>query len=390
VLAFATMAVTVAVAGPACGTDRPPAPPGASRSVFERAPVGAPRSIRVDPKTVTMLRPRRLRYSTMGSGPVSSGSPATNPLVGPAAVVLPTFAKAFSWNGHRYPYRMVGTDPQGGGARTTVTSMLVPVSLRVAGQVVAPSTATISTVTGSGLFTARAFPGGTGQYGDVFMRTQFWSWLNEGSKNWHLTMAPPAVLPYLVLDVPTQHGQIRTVGGVRVAFVDVDWLDAQLAPTVVAADPNVLTQVLAGNVILCSPYTPAMDDCGVGGFHSAITDEYGAHTYTYQAYLHAALYGASTGFSDLGPMSHELAEWMSDPFLTNTVPPWSSPLAPQYGCLDVLESSDPVVGKFVRINGLAYQDEAYLPWFSRASSNSWLGRYTWFDSLRSPSPSCTL
>ncbi len=364
-LALATIAAPLTAVAPASGAARPASGLTASAEVL-----GVPRTVRLAPRTVVTR--------------------STHPQLGQPAAKLPTFSKAFRWNGRRYTYRMVGTDPQRGAVTTTVTSRLVPVSLRVGGQVVAPSARTISTVTSSGLFTSRRFPGGTGQYGDVFMRTQFWKWLNKGTKKWHLVMARPTVKPYLVVDVPAEYGQVRSVNGVRVAFVDVDWLDEKLTSTVVAARPNVLTQVLAGNVVLCAPYTPRMDDCGIGGFHSAVTDQHGVHTYTYQAYLHGALYGPASGFTDIGPMSHELAEWMTDPFVTNVVPAWRSPIAPQYGCLNALESGDPVVGRFIRITGLTYQDEAYVSWFTRARSTSWLGRYTWFNSLRRPSPSCTL
>ena len=123
---------------------------------------------------------------------------------------------------------------------------------------------------------------------------------------------------------------------------------------------------------------------------TTVTDPNGTHTYTYQSFLNPALFGSASGFTDIGPMSHELAEWLTDPYLDNRVPEWISPLAPQYGCMEDLESGDPVVGKFIRINTLAYQDEAYLAWFARSASTSWQNRYTWFDSFASVSPPCIL
>jgi hypothetical protein len=72
---------------------------------------------------------------------------------------------------------------------------------------------------------------------------------------------------------------------------------------------------------------------------------------------------------------------------------WSVPSEPQYGCSDVLEAGDPLVGtEFnVSLNGRTYhpQDEAFLPWFSRTSpSTSLNGLYTYLGTFTTYSPSC--
>ena len=46
---------------------------------------------------------------------------------------------------------------------------------------------------------------------------------------------------------------------------------------------------------------------------------------------------------DIHALSHEIAEWADDPFVNNTVEPWLTPTAPQYGCTGILETGDPVV-----------------------------------------------
>ncbi|MBK8075649.1 MAG: hypothetical protein IPK24_08820 [Kineosporiaceae bacterium] len=319
-------------------------------------------------------------YSTLGASPVGKAGP----------VALPTFSNTFTWNGDLYPYRMVGRSPAGSAHTTALANTIVPIAVKASGVTIPTTASTVRAVTSSGLFTSRTFPGGTGQYGDVFMRTQFWSELNGGTKNWHVVMAAPTVKPTITLTVPSGKGTIGTIGGVPVAMVDADWLDTTLLPVVRAAKANVLTQLLTTNVVACAPYTVDLSACGIGGFHSAVTDPNGTHTYTYQSFLNPALFGSASGFTDIGPMSHELAEWLTDPYLDNRVPEWISPLAPQYGCMEDLESGDPVVGKFIRINTLAYQDEAYLAWFARSASTSWQNRYTWFDSFASVSPPCIL
>jgi hypothetical protein len=374
-------ASTASAASAASATPAAVVPAGTGR--FQQLTVSGlrPRLIDVPPKLVrssSVTRRDGRRYSTLGSGTVAGTSPP-----------LKTWTRSFRWNGTSYRYRMLGSDPRV-ATTTRLASTIVPVTLRSGGSSHPTGSTVVSTVTRSGLFTRRAFPGGTGQYGDIFLRTQFWSWIGAGRSPWHVVMAPPVVQPALVLDVPVEAGELRTVNGVPVALVDVDWLDAALVPTVRATRPNVLAQVLTTNVIACAPYTPDLSGCGIAGFHSVVVDGNGSHTYTYQSYLNSAVFGASSGFTDIGPMSHELAEWLTDPYLSNRVPAWHSPLAPQYGCTDLLESGDPVVGKFVRISGLTYQDEVYLSWFARSGSISRWGRHTWFNSLTGTSPACTI
>jgi len=89
-----------------------------------------------------------------------------------------------------------------------------------------------------------------------------------------------------------------------------------------------------------------------------------------------------------GALTHEISEWADDPFVNNTVQPWQTPTAPQYGCTGVLESGDPVVGIGFAIctntfeqgptpNGYQVadgyyhpEDAAFLPWFMRTSPNT--------------------
>jgi hypothetical protein len=57
------------------------------------------------------------------------------------------------------------------------------------------------------------------------------------------------------------------------------------------------------------------------------------------------------GLADIHGLSHEVSEWPDDPYVNNAVKPWSTPTAPQYGCTNVLETGDPVVGAWFALNG---------------------------------------
>jgi hypothetical protein len=109
---------------------------------------------------------------------------------------------------------------------------------------------------------------------------------------------------------------------------------------------------------------------------------------------------------DIHPLSHEVSEWADDPFVNNTVEPWLTPTAPQYGCTDVMETGDPVVaigfakgantfeqgptpnGTQVADGYYHPEDEVLMPWFMRLSPSTSQavqvgtgGRYTFMGSL---------
>ena len=127
------------------------------------------------------------------------------------------------------------------------------------------------------------------------------------------------------------------------------------------------------------------------------------------------------GLADIHGLSHEVSEWLDDPFVNNAVQPWLTPTAPQYGCTNVLETGDPVVGIGFAIGTNTFaqgpnpngtqsadgyyhpEDEALLPWFMRLpSSNTGTevnqsgvgGRYTFmgdlnpFPGFRQPATGC--
>ncbi len=337
-------------------------------------------------------RPVPMTYRSP-AGPVEAdGRSGTQAAAGrTAAVPLRTFRGSFTSGGTSYPYTMVGTAPTGPAVTTTVANTLTPLAVTIGTSTLRVPATTLTRVTGSGLFTDQVFPGGTGQYGDVFMRTQFWSALANGTKDWHVRLAAPTVRPELRLTVPAARGRVETIAGVVTGFVDVAYVEAQLRAYAKPVDPAVLTQVLSNNVVLCTG-TPLADltNCGIGGFNGVVATTTGRHTFTYAAYLNRLIFNDPT-FANTAVITHQVAQWLTDPFLVNRTPNWRSAIAPQYGCQNVLESAAPVVGRGVTLGGLFYQDAVYLNWFARqATSDAWQGRRTWFNSITALSPACTL
>ena len=325
---------------------------------------------------------------------IATSAPGLEALAKAPPARVPTFTGSFRYGPTRkvYRYRMVGGSLSRAGT-TRVASTIVPVRFHFAdGKAVGPSAATILGVARSGLYSARTFPGGRGQYGDVFMRTQFWSKIQKVKRAWHVTMAAPITKNTSELTVPADKGgSMRTHTGATVHLVDIGWFDSAVDLQVRRERADRFSQFVGGNVIFCGHYDPTdHSSCGIGGYHSATVTNSGAHTYSYQSYLPMATYGRASKYYGLVTMTHELAEWLADPLLDNVVPRWTERSNPQYGCSTALEVGDPLVGRVLVIGKQLYQDEAYLAFFSREKpSTAWGHRYSWFGTFRSPSRSCT-
>jgi hypothetical protein len=78
---------------------------------------------------------------------------------------------------------------------------------------------------------------------------------------------------------------------------------------------------------------------------------------TYSGFLADYLNPARTypsptrGLADIHALSHEVSEWLDDPYVNNRVKPWVATTAPQYGCTSYLETGDPVVGDWYPLSG---------------------------------------
>jgi len=134
------------------------------------------------------------------------------------------------------------------------------------------------------------------------------------------------------------------------------------------------------------------------GFHAAIEVGSGAssriQTLLYVSWLSEDIAGPI--FADATSPTHEVSEWISDPFGTNIVPEYVIPNSRGI-CQNLLEVGDPI--EFldnqmapVTVNGLYHtQVETLLPWFSREMpSSAFEGAYSYPDTsvLLAPSDLC--
>jgi hypothetical protein len=201
------------------------------------------------------------------------------------------------------------------------------------------------------------------------------------------------VLPTVTIDVPQNQGfgAIARRTGTLIGLADVTWFSARLQNLLgqLHIDPSTLPIFLTDDVYL---YIVNASNCCILGYHGAghptgiglgsVRSNGNApiQTFVFASWTTPGIFSTVPGFPPIGDihaLSHEVAEWLDDPFVINAVQPWLTPTAPQYGCTTLLETGDPVVGIGFNLGGYTPEDEVFWPWFLRQSPSSSLqGRYT--------------
>jgi hypothetical protein len=326
---------------------------------------------------------------------------------GPGAQTVPFFSDSFSFNGTLYPYTMVGTNPRTSRATTTVGTVIVPLRLAFAdGQIADPGQA-VSQVVASPLFQSAHFKSGTTQYGDAIRRAMFWSY--DAKSDYHVLLGQPTVLPTQTIDVPQGQGALLpagavlgTVAGITVhvaapmGVVSPSWFPTALNQLLnsLNVDPATLAILLSRNVL---------ESNGVGGFHDAHNlssatsgppnGNQQVQTEIWASYADPYFYAEIPNVAqNIDILSHEVSEWLHDPFISNTVPSWQSPLplsSAFYGCSSLLETGDPIADATFAQNGYQLQDEAFLSWFAHQVPSIGIdGQYSYLGTFTQPSPQC--
>jgi hypothetical protein len=409
--------------------------------------------------------------SLLGVVPASA-APSSPPVISDAALkamfstlegadVLPTTRTVTHWfgqttdpnNGVTYGYNMVGANPytcSGSGCTVTIETDIVPIIVNVGGltfsgnDVLAATLAspqfannnysTTPAATNTGFARGAGGPlstlGNGVQLQDVTMRSQF----NTGG-SYHLILHPN-VLPAVTINVPQNQGTLLQSGrGVIFADVNYSWWASQIKNLETQADPTHLPLYLTDNVLL--HIGQDIFNCCVIGFHGTKARGNGGaksngnavvQTFAWASYMSPGIYarpagGVNWALQDIHAISHEIAEWGDDPFVNNLVEPWLTPTAPQYGCTNILETGDPVVGIGFAMGTNTFrqgpnpvgggtsadgyyhpEDEVFLPWFMRTAPNTVseptqspsanIGRYSLmgdlnpFPGFRAPATGC--
>jgi hypothetical protein len=326
-----------------------------------------------------------------------------------SAQTVPFFSDSFSFNGTVYPYTMVGTNPRTSQATTVVPTVIVPLRFVFADGQVAEPGAAVSQVVASPLFQSARFKSGTTQYGDAIRRAMFWSY--DANTDYHVLLGQPTVLATQTIDVPQAQGAyvpagtvLGTLGGttihaaVAVGAVNEKWLLTALDQLLntLNVSPTTLPILLSRNVVSSGgtvglhgvrELTSSLNAAGPPNGNQAVRTDIWASFGDPYFFAEAPKIAQNTDI-----LSHEISEWLHDPFISNAVPSWQSPLpisAALYGCTSLLETGDPLADATFTVNGYQLQDEAFLSWFAHEEPSIAIkGQFTYLGTFTQPSPLC--
>jgi len=315
----------------------------------------------------------------------------------PASVQLPqwTFDWTSSYDNRNFSTVIVGTDPRTTNSTTTVTVGIIPIKMVFGASngnmTFDPATpyfeniSTTSMVAQSPLFNAEFDynQGGTDlgrtQYIDAYERGNFWGAVKDNTK-YHILLGK-VIGPEQTFNVPADEGNVYVnpfgiAGGATIGVANINWFDTQLQTVInkyKQIQPNVLPLFITYNVYLSG--NSNLSGCCIGGYHSANAGPPGGQTYSYSTSIHQAANGGPVFAQDVGALSHELGEWLLDPFTENPSPcPNNS----------ILENGDPLENNGTygdypyTIRGFTFhpQDLVFITWFGAppdTSLDSWNG-----------------
>lgn len=293
-------------------------------------------------------------------------------------------------HGHNITYRMAGADPATSNTDTHIKTFMIPVIFKYGpdnGNMTFDPTKTkvngkknvIQNIKASPLFSdnkmfkSGKIKCGRGQYIDVYQRCNFWSHVSTNT-GYHtiLDYTKNKNLEPMVINVTAAQGSVQDNGFSDnpedvVGTYPYNTMDTQIV-SYLTAHSSIITPDTFPFFVSLDIYLTS-GGCCIGGYHNAR----GTQTYGYTTYVNAD--DASGVFSeDIGAASHEIGEWMDDPFVNNRV-----------FCNDnsILENGDPLVngakhyGTFP-VNSKHFtfhpQSLVYMPYFGApisTSANSW-------------------
>ncbi len=282
-------------------------------------------------------------------------------------------------------FTMVGTNPTSTNVTTTIPVFIIPIKMvygisngnmtfdpvakkLASGKSIIQNTIASPVFNPSLNFTQGGVNLGTTQYIDAYQRGNFWSTVKSRPK-YHVLLGTPTVLAEQSISVSKSQGIVITnpFGAGKVGTYDINAFDAKLQTYMTK-----FTQINPGALPIFVTYDVYLTQggCCIGGYHSANASQPAGQTYATFTYVdHPGSFS-----QDVSALSHEVGEWMDDPFVDNFV-----------NCTDnsVMENGDPLEGNAnygsfpYTLNGFTYnlQSLVFIPYFGDARStsvHSWL------------------
>jgi hypothetical protein len=304
--------------------------------------------------------------SAGGSGPtapIESGhqihaKPADIKRLAASGTTIPYWESSFSYNGVTYPYKMVGTSPFGAPSTTTIPNEIIPLKITFSNGQNFNATGDIGVLTSSPLYTSESFGTvGTTQFGDAVMRSEFWN--NVVGTNYHVLLGTPTIEPTVSVTIPAKDGYTSTTSSTTTGYIEFNYFMNTVETDIIQQlklQPTTMSLFATTGVKLLEPYH---NYCCYSGYHNALSI-----TTSSASGIFTTVWGPLTSGMSVEVLSHEVAEWLNDPFYTNVVPDWVQPGETACGG-DDLEVADPVTNYSLTVNGYTLQDIVGYSWFSR-------------------------
>jgi hypothetical protein len=319
-----------------------------------------------------------------------------NPYAQPAVpgVQLPqwTFSWKSSYNNENYNSVIIGTDPSQNNTTTTIKWGIIPIKMVFGpdngNMTFDPNTAkyyknysATQMIADSLLFNPLVDynQGGTDlgktQYEDAYQRGNFWGYGVKTNTDYHLLFGKVVIAPEQTFNVPTADGDVYVnpqgiAGGATIGVADINWFDSQLQGVMAKLkeiQPDTLPVFITYNVYL-SDGQPFELNCCIGGYHSANGPQPAGQTYSYATTV-TQNPNARVFSQDISALTHELGEWIMDPFVDNPSPCPSN---------SILEVGDPLetgpnFGDYpYTVDGFTFhpQDLVFITWFGAPATTS--------------------
>jgi hypothetical protein len=275
---------------------------------------------------------------------------------------------------------MVGSNPMTSATSTTIPVEIIPIELAFSDGTTLDASHAVTGMPNSPLFVNGSYAAGTTQYGDAVMRSEFWKYAS--GKNYHVLLGTPVMESTVRETVPAADGYTQILlNGSKTGFVTFDWFVKTIEPQIIQQlriDPRTLTVFATYRTKVIEP----SGHCCYSGYHGAF------QLSTANGSAIATTAWASVTSTSVETLSHEVAEWLNDPFYTNATPKWVQPGTSLCGGSD-LEVGDPVTRYTFSVNGYGMQDEAFYSWFSRDVPSLGInGQYDLLGRLTAPATIC--
>lgn len=314
-------------------------------------------------------------------------------------ISIPHFDFTATSGGQQFPLIFAGSTPQSHGKTTTIRNRIIPISITLPLYTVDSSghlvftgqeytldgTSKVANTVSSPIFQPAIFavPPGAGQtqWGDAMQRVTFWGSLQPDPGGWHVLLGRPRIDATVVTADFFDGFAIDFQDGTPIfAFVAGEFIDGIIASYLATQDidPDEVPIFATYNALLY--YGGDINaGCCVLGYHDAIVTGSKKNDLIVQTFMFEDWNDQGIGFppniADVHALSHEVAEWLNDPFINNIVPPYPNG---ETGCSDLMETGDQLVGHsvLVPLNGYTYhpQTQDILQFFTRESPSSALGQ----------------